>query len=213
MQAATGEEQGIFAAHQIAALAKAGGILPAAPFAENQIQPASLDLRLGRRAWRMRASFLPCACSVMGRNRKARAARDRPWPRGGAGDWLRLCRGAGGIALPCRPTSPPPPIRKARPAASTSLPASLPTGPAPSTPWEAGYRGPLFAESRRAPSRFCAQRLAPVADPLSARRSKARRRRPRRPATRKEFGFGRKSLLRRRRFDLHRLFRALATAG
>jgi dCTP deaminase len=63
-QAATGEEQGIFAAHQIAALAEAGAILPCAPFADNQIQPASLDLRLGRRAWRMRASFLPGSRSV-----------------------------------------------------------------------------------------------------------------------------------------------------
>jgi dCTP deaminase len=63
-QALTGEEQGIFAAHQIEALAKAGAILAAAPFATNQIQPASLDLRLGRRAWRMRASFLPGGRSV-----------------------------------------------------------------------------------------------------------------------------------------------------
>jgi dCTP deaminase len=63
-QATTGQEQGIFAAHQIGALARDGAILPASPFAENQIQPASLDLRLGRRAWRMRASFLPGARSV-----------------------------------------------------------------------------------------------------------------------------------------------------
>jgi dCTP deaminase len=63
-QAGTDEEQGIFAAHQIEALAKAGAILTAAPFAANQIQPASLDLRLGQRAWRMRASFLPGARSV-----------------------------------------------------------------------------------------------------------------------------------------------------
>jgi dCTP deaminase len=61
---AAAEQQGIFAAHQIAALAEAGAIKPALPFAENQIQPASLDLRLGRRAWRMRASFLPGARSV-----------------------------------------------------------------------------------------------------------------------------------------------------
>ena len=40
--------RGILAARQIEALAAAG-----------QVQPASLDLRLGRRAWRMRASFLP----------------------------------------------------------------------------------------------------------------------------------------------------------
>ncbi len=43
----------------IAALAEAGGIRPAYPFAADQIQPASLDLRLGAIAYRVRASFLP----------------------------------------------------------------------------------------------------------------------------------------------------------
>ncbi|MGP8262778.1 MAG: 2'-deoxycytidine 5'-triphosphate deaminase [Rhodoblastus sp.] len=62
--AAIKQAQGVFAAHQIAALAQSGAIRPAAPLAPGQIQPASLDLRLGRRAWRMRASFLPGARSV-----------------------------------------------------------------------------------------------------------------------------------------------------
>ena len=43
----------------IAALANAGGICPSQPFAPDQIQPASLDLRLGAIAYRVRASFLP----------------------------------------------------------------------------------------------------------------------------------------------------------
>src|SRR5688572_17968644 len=43
----------------IAAMADAGAILPAYPFIEAQIQPASLDLRLGDVAYRVRASFLP----------------------------------------------------------------------------------------------------------------------------------------------------------
>jgi dCTP deaminase len=43
----------------IAALAEAGGIRPAYPFVSDQIQPASLDLRLGNVAYRVRASFLP----------------------------------------------------------------------------------------------------------------------------------------------------------
>src|SRR3979490_1114109 len=43
----------------IAAMADAGLILPAYPFVESQIQPASLDLRLGDVAYRVRASFLP----------------------------------------------------------------------------------------------------------------------------------------------------------
>ena len=51
--------QGILPAHRIAALAEAGAIELAQPFAQGQIQPASLDLRLAKRAWRMRASFLP----------------------------------------------------------------------------------------------------------------------------------------------------------
>ena len=38
---------------------EAGGILPAYDFAPDQIQPASLDLRLGDTAYRVRASFLP----------------------------------------------------------------------------------------------------------------------------------------------------------
>lgn len=50
---------GILPAHRITALAESGAIRLAAPFADGQVQPASLDLRLGVRAWRMRASFLP----------------------------------------------------------------------------------------------------------------------------------------------------------
>jgi dCTP deaminase len=37
----------------------AGWIIPGAPLAANQLQPASLDLRLGDVAYRVRASFLP----------------------------------------------------------------------------------------------------------------------------------------------------------
>src|SRR5579885_3406390 len=48
----------------IAQLARDGGILPAADFAPDQIQPASLDLRLGDVAYRVRASFLPGSSTV-----------------------------------------------------------------------------------------------------------------------------------------------------
>jgi dCTP deaminase len=50
---------GILSARQIHALHARGGLLCDTPFLPGQIQPASLDLRLGRRAFRMRASFLP----------------------------------------------------------------------------------------------------------------------------------------------------------
>src|SRR5271165_1951100 len=43
----------------IAALARDGAILRAHEFQPDQIQPASLDLRLGELAYRVRASFLP----------------------------------------------------------------------------------------------------------------------------------------------------------
>jgi dCTP deaminase len=43
----------------IAALAEGRAIAAARPFAPDQIQPASLDLRLGEIAYRVRASFLP----------------------------------------------------------------------------------------------------------------------------------------------------------
>jgi dCTP deaminase len=50
---------GILPSQAIDALIKAGAIASATPFDIDQVQPASLDLRLGERAWRVRASFLP----------------------------------------------------------------------------------------------------------------------------------------------------------
>jgi hypothetical protein len=50
---------GILPDHMISELAQRGGIRPARDFAADQIQPASLDLRLGKVAYRVRASFLP----------------------------------------------------------------------------------------------------------------------------------------------------------
>jgi dCTP deaminase len=52
-------KDGIQSADAIMRLAEAGVINPETPFASDQVQPASLDLRLGRRAYRVRASFLP----------------------------------------------------------------------------------------------------------------------------------------------------------
>lgn len=51
--------RGILSDRMIAALAAKGGIRPAYDFVSDQIQPASLDLRLGKIAYRVRASFLP----------------------------------------------------------------------------------------------------------------------------------------------------------
>ncbi|TPE51478.1 2'-deoxycytidine 5'-triphosphate deaminase [Amaricoccus solimangrovi] len=56
---AAGLRPGVLAAQGISALLDRGCVLPEVSVAEGQIQPASLDLRLGRCAYRVRASFLP----------------------------------------------------------------------------------------------------------------------------------------------------------
>lgn len=50
---------GVLSSRQIEAMAEAGAIRLASPLAAGQVQPASLDLRLGPKAYRVRASFLP----------------------------------------------------------------------------------------------------------------------------------------------------------
>ena len=53
------DQKGILPDRMIAALAQDGAIRAPRIFAPDQIQPASLDLRLGSVAYRVRASFLP----------------------------------------------------------------------------------------------------------------------------------------------------------
>jgi dCTP deaminase len=53
------DQKGILPDRMIAALVRDGAILPEYELVNNQIQPASLDLRLGEVAYRVRASFLP----------------------------------------------------------------------------------------------------------------------------------------------------------
>jgi dCTP deaminase len=50
---------GVLPDHELRAAAAAGWISAAAPLADGQFQPASLDLRLGPVAYQLRASFLP----------------------------------------------------------------------------------------------------------------------------------------------------------
>lgn len=53
------DRPGILPCQSIEGLIAQGAIAADAPFDADQVQPASLDLRLGARAWRVRASFLP----------------------------------------------------------------------------------------------------------------------------------------------------------
>jgi dCTP deaminase len=50
---------GILPCQSISALVDRGAIVSDGGVGRDQVQPAGLDLRLGRRAWRVRASFLP----------------------------------------------------------------------------------------------------------------------------------------------------------
>jgi dCTP deaminase len=50
---------GILPSQDIRILGHSGVIIADRAFADGQVQPASLDLRLGKRVWRVRASFLP----------------------------------------------------------------------------------------------------------------------------------------------------------
>ena len=52
---------GILPYQAIRVLCDAGAIAAPSPWLSDQVQPASLDLRLGARCWRVRASFLPGA--------------------------------------------------------------------------------------------------------------------------------------------------------
>ncbi|MBY0448261.1 MAG: 2'-deoxycytidine 5'-triphosphate deaminase, partial [Hyphomonadaceae bacterium] len=50
---------GVLPDRELALVLAQGGLASAAPLDADQIQPASLDLRLGAVAYRLRASFLP----------------------------------------------------------------------------------------------------------------------------------------------------------
>ena len=55
----TARTSGILPDAALEAAFEAGWIHARRPLEPGQIQPASLDLRLGRKVWRLRASFLP----------------------------------------------------------------------------------------------------------------------------------------------------------
>src|SRR6266849_158146 len=60
------DDKGILPDRMIATLVKTGAVIPAGALDEDQIQPASIDLRLGEIAYRVRASFLPGPDATVG---------------------------------------------------------------------------------------------------------------------------------------------------
>ena len=137
---------GILAARQIERLSESGAIAADLPFAPGQLQPASLDLRLGRRAWRMRASFLPgpgrtvAACIEQLALHPIDLSRDAVLETG----CVYLAELAEGLALPEAIAA------SANPKSSTGridvFTRVIPDRAREFDTIEAGYRGPLFAE-------------------------------------------------------------------
>ena len=86
---------GLLPSQEIRALMRAREVRALQEIGEDQIQPASLDLRLGSEAWRVRSSFLPgpgpasrTGSAAFGMHRIDLARRR------GAGEGLRLRRSA-----------------------------------------------------------------------------------------------------------------------
>ncbi len=147
---------GLLAAHQIERLLEAGAIACSAAPADAPpiLQPASLDLRLGRRAWRIRASFLPGQGRSVLDGIGAQAADELDLTVGRA-SWSpvpsRSWSSTSGSIFPgaCGPRR----TRRARPGASTSSPGSSRTGPGASTRSRPATRARSIPRSRPAPSR------------------------------------------------------------
>ena len=76
------EPAGILPCQTIEALFQGGAIETATSLAPGQVQPASLDLRLGRRCWRVRASFLPGSGRSVAERLKAVAMHELDLERG-----------------------------------------------------------------------------------------------------------------------------------
>ncbi len=116
---------GLFARQKIKAMAGRKLIAAAPAIDESQFQPASLDLRLGKEAYRVRASFLPGrGRTVVERLKSLNAERVSL-----TGEGAVLEKGIVYVApliesLALAGASfPAPPTRRARPAGSTSSPA------------------------------------------------------------------------------------------
>jgi dCTP deaminase len=141
-----GDEKGILPDRLIAALVTAGVLIPASALEEDQIQPASVDLRLGEIAYRVRASFLPGRASTVGERIDELKLHEIP-----LGDGAVLETGCVYIVPLMESLSLPPDIAaSANPKSSTGRLDVFTRVIADQTRGfdrvNAGYHGPLYAE-------------------------------------------------------------------
>ena len=140
------EAAGILPCQAIEALAASGAISASTPLQPGQAQPASLDLRLGARCWRVRASFLPGAGRTVAERLKAVAMHELDLERGAV-----LERGCVYIAeLQERLRLPREVAGRGNPKSSTGrldiFVRLLTDGGAAFDDVTAGYEGPLYLE-------------------------------------------------------------------
>ena len=137
---------GILPCQTIEALAASGAVAATTPLAAGQVQPASLDLRLAARCWRVRASFLPGPGRTVAERLKAVAMHELDLEAGAV-----LERGCVYIAeLQERLSLPPDVAARANPKSSTGrldiFVRLLTDGGVAFDDVAAGYRGPLYVE-------------------------------------------------------------------
>src|SRR5215468_671118 len=140
------EDKGVLPDRMIAALVKSGAIIPAGAIDDDQIQPASIDLRLGEIAYRVRASFLPGPDSTVGERIDELKLHEIP-----LGDGAVLETGCVYIVPLMESLSLPPDIAAfANPKSSTGRLDVFTRVIADQTRGfdriDAGYHGPLYAE-------------------------------------------------------------------
>jgi len=145
MQAFESSVSGILPCQSIETLIVTGAIASDTPFDTDQVQPASLDLRLSDRAWRVRASFLPGQRKV-----EDRIADVSMHPIDLSGGYV-LEKGCVYIArLQERLSLPPGLIARANPKSSTGrvdvFVRLLTDRGAAFDDVDAGYEGPLYLE-------------------------------------------------------------------
>jgi len=140
------DEMGILPDRLIAALVKTGAVIPTAVLDDDQIQPASIDLRLGEIAYRVRASFLPGPDSTVAERIDGLKLHEFP-----LGDGAVLETGCVYIVPLMESLSLPPDLAAAaNPKSSTGRLDVFTRVIADQTRGfdrlNAGYRGPLYAE-------------------------------------------------------------------
>jgi dCTP deaminase len=136
--------RGVLPDHAIRALIASGGIAADAPYDEDQVQPASLDLRLGHIAYRVRASFLTGKGRRLSERLPEFEMHRMPLDAGAV-----LEKGCVYVVplmerLACPPTSPPWPMPKAPPGRVDCLTRVITDGGTEFDRIAPGYTGPLL---------------------------------------------------------------------